>query len=160
MADTHDGASHGRPPGWLDHGTLGVMTAVSNRALHWGRGAEGAALAARDVVWARFPALPLTMIAEAVAAVVHDPNGSSAVRGEAPTTPAGPLRTATPEEIAQSLAYALRFDDRGKPRRTGHDATAALAAAQLVQHLTLAGIVFLRRPPASSHGGNFPGSHQ
>jgi hypothetical protein len=157
MADTDDEPSQYRPPGWLDHGTLGVMTTAANRALNWGHGAEGAALAARDVVWARYPSLPLTMISDAVAAVVPDPEGLSAARGEAPTRHGVPLRAATPDEIAQSLAYALRFDDRGKPRRTGYEATAALAAAQLVQHLTLSGVVFMRGPSAPAHGANFPG---
>jgi hypothetical protein len=156
MADTDDEASH-RPPGWLDHGTLGVMRTAANRALNWGRGAKGAAMAARDVVWARYPSLPLTMIADAVAAVVPDPEGLSAAKGEAPARHGEPLRAANPDEIAQSHAYALRFDDRGKPRRTGYEATAALAAAQLVKHLTLSGVVFMRGPPAPAHGANSSG---
>jgi hypothetical protein len=151
MADIDDEPSQHRPPGWLNHGTLGAMTIEANRALHWGRGAEGAALAARDVVWARYPSLPLTMIADAVAAVVPDPAGLSAARGEAPMRHGEPLRAVTPDEIAQSLAYALRFDDRGKPRRTGYEATAALAAAQLAPHLARSGGVVMR-----GHGANSP----
>jgi hypothetical protein len=49
------------------------------------------------------------------------------------------------DDVAQSLAYALRFDERGKPRQTGSDHLAPLAAAQLVRHLALAGFVVVRR---------------
>jgi hypothetical protein len=31
------------------------------------------------------------------------------------------LAAASPEEIAEALSYALRYDERGKPRRGGWD---------------------------------------
>jgi len=62
------------------------------------------------------------------------------------------LKPADPAEVREALAYALRFASDGKPRRSGWEFAAPLAAAQLVQHLTLSGFVLLRRPPAKPHG--------
>jgi hypothetical protein len=45
------------------------------------------------------------------------------------------LMVATPEEIAEVLSYALRYDERGKPRLSGWDFVAGLAA----ERLTIAG---------------------
>jgi hypothetical protein len=65
---------------------------------------------------------------------------------DADFTQAG-LVAATPQEIADALAYALRFDDRGKPRRNGWDFVASLAAERLTEHLQRAGFVVLRSQP-------------
>lgn len=51
------------------------------------------------------------------------------------------LTAATPEEIAEALSYALRYDERGKPRRGGSELTAGIAAEHLVEHLRRAGFV-------------------
>jgi hypothetical protein len=56
-------------------------------------------------------------------------------------------------EVAQVLTYALRFGSDGKPRRTGWDFAAPLAAARLVRHLTLSGFIVMRRPPQRPHSG-------
>lgn len=61
------------------------------------------------------------------------------------------LRPATPEEIAESLSFALRYDGR---RRVHHadEAMARITAERLVRHLERSGYVLMRRPegPAPS----------
>jgi hypothetical protein len=61
------------------------------------------------------------------------------------------LRPATPEEIADSLSFALRYDGR---RRVHHadEAMARITAERLVQHLERSGYVLMKRPegPAPS----------
>jgi hypothetical protein len=59
------------------------------------------------------------------------------------------LRPARPDEIAQVLAFALRFDGR---RRVHHadDAMARITAERLVRHLELSGFVLMKKPPALS----------
>jgi hypothetical protein len=58
------------------------------------------------------------------------------------------LRPATPDEIAQTLSFALCFDGRKRV----HDADTAMAritAARLVRHLERSGFVLMKRPPAA-----------
>lgn len=78
----------------------------------------------------------------------------------APSDPPAPPNTvhddaalvpATPEEVANTLAYALRFDDRGKPRKGGWDFMASLAAESLAAHLQRAGFVILRARSGKPH---------
>lgn len=139
------------PPAWLDAITLRAMTAARDRCLAWGGDARAAARDAAEIARAHHPALPMRMIAEAVAAVVPDPQGRS---GSPPPDWNGePLRPATEQEVAESLSYALRFGADGKPRRTGAEQLAPLAAAQLVRHLERARFVVMRRPAARPHPG-------
>ena len=66
----------------------------------------------------------------------------------------GVLAPATPDEVAAALAYALRHDERGKPRRgamAGWDFTAGIAAEHLAAHLTRAGFVMMKRRPGPAH---------
>ena len=90
----------------------------------------------------------MAMLAEAVAAVLPHPEGIGAGgaswRGE-------PLAEASPEEVAASLFYAMQFNERGKPRRTGHEYNASMAAGQLVAHLRLSGFV-ISKPVRRSAG--------
>jgi hypothetical protein len=65
--------------------------------------------------------------------------------------PAAELSAATPDEITEALSYALRFDARGKPRPSGGQMVASLAAERLMEHLQLAGFVLMRRRPAPPH---------
>ena len=60
------------------------------------------------------------------------------------------LRPATPEEIAETLSHALRYDGR---RRAHHpdDAMVRITAQRLVEHLERAGFVLMRCPPARAH---------
>ena len=64
------------------------------------------------------------------------------------------LAMATPDEVAAALAYALRHDERGKPRRgavAGWDFTAGIAAEHLAAHLARAGFVVMKRRPTAAH---------
>lgn len=69
------------------------------------------------------------------------------------------LREASLDEIAEALAYSLRFD--GKRRVHDADATMARITAQrLVEHLQRSGFVVLRKPAAPDHKapGHPPGA--
>jgi hypothetical protein len=61
------------------------------------------------------------------------------------------LTPAEPDDLAETIAYALRFNERGKPLgvRTRDD-PAALARG-VVQHLARCGFVVLRKPPREAH---------
>jgi hypothetical protein len=61
------------------------------------------------------------------------------------------LAAAAPEEVAEVLSYALRFDERGKPRRGGWDFAAGLAAERLTEHLRRSGFVVMRVRPTRPH---------
>ncbi|MFC4168980.1 hypothetical protein [Teichococcus aestuarii] len=61
------------------------------------------------------------------------------------------LSVASAEEVADALAYALRYDERGKPRPSGGQLVASLAAEHLVKHLERAGFLVLKRPPVPLH---------
>jgi hypothetical protein len=54
--------------------------------------------------------------------------------------------------VAEALAYAMRFDERGKARRTGVEYSSKLAADQLVRQLLLSGFVLMRKPSAADGG--------
>ena len=59
-----------------------------------------------------------------------------------------PLTPATAEDIADSIAFALRFDGR-KRTTTGDEFMARITAQRLVRHLELSGFVLMKRPPSS-----------
>jgi hypothetical protein len=61
------------------------------------------------------------------------------------------LAAVTPQEIAEALAYALRYDERGKPHRGGWDLIANLAAERLAEHLRRSGFVIMRTRSAKPH---------
>jgi hypothetical protein len=61
------------------------------------------------------------------------------------------LQTVPQEEVVDTLAYAMRFDERGKARRTGVEYASTMAASVLVQSLDASGFVLLRRKPAPPH---------
>jgi hypothetical protein len=149
---SHDGRSEvpvGEPPLWLDATTLRLMETERNKAFVWGRDALAAAEMVRQVLLARRPALPMTMIDEAVAAVVPDADG----RSYAVAPAADGERAATRAEMAETLCYALRFGLDGKPRKVGTDYLAPLAAAQLVDHLLRSNFRVTRQAPkAGLHG--------
>jgi hypothetical protein len=87
----------------------------------------------------------MTMVEEAVAWVVGDAEGLSAASSGAAMT--DEPRPVTRDELVQTLAYALRFSVEGKPRRTGHEFSAHLAAAQLADHLLRSNCLLVRAPP-------------
>ncbi|GAV36976.1 hypothetical protein ROTAS13_04666 [Roseomonas sp. TAS13] len=61
------------------------------------------------------------------------------------------LTAATSEEIAEVLSYALRYDERGKPRRGGGEFAAGIAAERLAEHLRRAGYVVMKARTARPH---------
>lgn len=61
------------------------------------------------------------------------------------------LAAASPEELAEAISYALRFDERGKPRKGGWDFAAGLAADRLVEHLRRSGFILFRTKPGRPH---------
>lgn len=79
------------------------------------------------------------------------PSGSSTVAAPAPLTT--PLVPADPAEVASALAYALRFDERGRPRRSSAwEMAAALLAEQLAAQLERANFVVMRKASQPPHG--------
>ncbi len=59
------------------------------------------------------------------------------------------LRPATPDEIAESLSFALRYDGRKRVRHAD-DMMARITAQRLVEHLTRSGFVLMKRPPRAA----------
>ena len=55
------------------------------------------------------------------------------------------LTLATPDDVAQGLAFALRFDGR-KRVHTGDEHMARITADRLVKYLERAGFVVMKRP--------------
>lgn len=62
-----------------------------------------------------------------------------------------PLLPATPDEIAETLAYAIKHDERGRPIRTSDGFMSRIAADHLVKILERAGFVILKKPPLPAH---------
>lgn len=63
---------------------------------------------------------------------------------------APPLSPASPDEIAQALAFALQFDGRKRVHQAD-SFIARIAAERLVQHLERSGFVVMKRPPREPH---------
>jgi len=68
-----------------------------------------------------------------------------------PSIPTDDLSPASGKEIAESLAYAMRYDARGKPVSGGWELAAKVAADRLVEHLGRSGFVVLKRRPRGPH---------
>jgi hypothetical protein len=58
-----------------------------------------------------------------------------------------PLSPASPDDLADALAFALRFDGRKRKHDAG-EFMAAIVARRLVDHLERAGFVVMKKPPA------------
>jgi hypothetical protein len=57
-----------------------------------------------------------------------------------------PLTPASPDDLANALAFALRFE--GRRRKNGADEMLTkIVAKRLVDHLERAGFVVMKRPP-------------
>lgn len=113
------------------------------------RSVAEAAAEARGFGRASHPALPITAIDEALVAILrelgaYDPPRTT-VEQDGQT-----LRLASPEEVADSLSFALRFNHRGRALRSGSEHAAAVAADNLVRHLAASGYLLLKtgRPDA------------
>ena len=64
------------------------------------------------------------------------------------------LTAASSEEIAEVLSYALRYDERGKPRRSGGEFAAGIAAERLAEHLRRAGYIVMKARGARPHSAS------
>ena len=64
-----------------------------------------------------------------------------------------PLTPATTDDIADALAFALRFDGR-KRIHTGDEFMARITAQKLVAHLELSGFVVMKKPATRPHTTN------
>jgi hypothetical protein len=56
------------------------------------------------------------------------------------------LTPAAPDDLADALAFALRFDGR-KRKHDAAEIMARIVAKRLVEHLERAGFVVMKRPP-------------
>ena len=65
------------------------------------------------------------------------------------------LRPASPEDLADALAFALRFDGRKRKHDAG-EIMARIVARRLVEHPERSGFVVMKRPPI---GGSAPPCH-
>jgi len=63
------------------------------------------------------------------------------------TEPPDRLTPATPDDLDDDLAFALRFNGRKRARDSG-EVMAAIVAWRLVEHLERAGFVVMKKPPA------------
>ena len=61
------------------------------------------------------------------------------------------LTPAAPDDLADALAFALRFNGRKRARDSG-EIMAAIVARRLVEHLEQSGFVVMRKPPAVGAG--------
>ena len=59
------------------------------------------------------------------------------------------LRPASPDEIAESLSFALRYEGRKRVHQTD-DAMARITPDRLVRHLERSGFVLMKRHPAAA----------
>jgi hypothetical protein len=120
-----------------------IAVAIGTRS----RSLAEAAAEARGLARGMLPALPMSVIDAAVVDLLREAGAHRPA--EVPIEHDGhALRPVTPEEVADTLAYAMRFNERGKARRTGYEYTAQVAADQLVQQMLRSGYVILRRPVA------------
>jgi hypothetical protein len=61
------------------------------------------------------------------------------------------LAAAPPDDLANTIAFALRFEGR-KRTHDADDIMARLVAKRLVEHLSRSGYVILKKPPGGGHG--------
>ena len=135
------------------------MRAAYDGAVQAGQGGAVAIAAACTVLVAQVPGLTPFQVGEALGAVVV---AAGAARREGDAQHPSPANAA-PErrqsglsetddaDIVAALAYALRHDERGRPRKGGWDFAAELAAEHLAGHLRRANFVVLRRRPGVPH---------
>ena len=67
------------------------------------------------------------------------------------TEPDPKLTPATPEDLAESLAFPLRFEGR-KSQHDSDRLNADIVAKRLVRYLDKAGYVVMKKPPLGGHG--------
>ena len=156
---TESRACHPPSLPWLERSTEEAMRAAYDGVVRAGQGGAAAIAAACTVLVAEVPGLTPLQVGEALGAMVvaagaaH--SGSDAQRPTLPDpTPEqrqSGLGEADDADLVQALAYALRHDERGRPRKGGWDFAADLAAEHLAEHLRRANFVVLRRRPGPPH---------
>jgi hypothetical protein len=67
------------------------------------------------------------------------------------TEPDQKLTLATPDDLANSLSFALRFEGR-KSKHDSDRLNADIVAQRLVRYLDKAGYVVMKKPPLGGHG--------
>ena len=70
---------------------------------------------------------------------------------------AGKLAPADPDDLAEALAFALRFEGR-KRVHSADEIMAEIVAKRLVEYLARAGFIVMKRPPFGGHSGLGPGA--
>lgn len=63
------------------------------------------------------------------------------------------LARATHDDLMDSFAYALRYDDRGKPISPHYRERAHLMAEWLIRHMHRRGFVVMKRAPLGASPG-------
>ena len=136
------------PPLWLRPDIHAAMQRAYDRAMTTGRDPATAVAAACAVLLARVAGPePLEDDGQSPHAAVVAPTGHTPSPGTAPRR----LDEAEVADLVTALAYALRYDARGKPRKGGWDHAADLAAEWLAEHLKRSNFVVLKRPPGAPH---------
>ena len=67
------------------------------------------------------------------------------------TEPDPKLTLATPDDLADTLSFALRHEGR-KSQHDSDKLNADIVAQRLVRHLDRAGYVVMKKPPLGGHG--------
>jgi hypothetical protein len=72
------------------------------------------------------------------------------------------LHPVDPDDLCQTLAYALRFNGRRKLFRQADDLMAEITADHLAKHLDRCGYVIMKKPPIGdfAHIGRGPRSNE
>ncbi len=137
------------PPPWLRPDIHAVMRRAYDRKVAAGHDPAAAVAAACAVLLARVTGLAPSSKGdgEPPDGTTVPPSGQTLASGEAPRR----LDEADIADLVAALAYALRFDARGKPRKGGWDHAADLAAEWLAEHLKRSNFVVLKRPPGAPH---------
>jgi hypothetical protein len=60
------------------------------------------------------------------------------------------LSPADPKDLADTIAFSLRFEGRKRVHEAG-EYMAAIAAQRIARHLERAGFVVLKKPPLAGH---------
>jgi len=143
------------PPPWLRPDTLAAMQEAYDREVTAGRDPAAAVAAACAALLARVagPLAPPQAARGGAPDATTGGRGPAVPSGHAAPPDAAPRRLdeADVADLVQALAYALRHDERGRPRKGGWDFAADLAAEHLAGHLRRANFVVLRRRPGPPH---------
>ena len=71
---------------------------------------------------------------------------------ETSPSPSTPLSPASADEVSGVLAYGLKHDERGRPRKgQAWEVAAGVLADQLASQLERANLVVMKRPPRPPH---------